>query len=173
MAKYREIEKIFSEVLLVCHKLKLINGKMFAIDGCRLPSNASKELSGTKEELRKKHEKLKKICREILKKHRENDKIGKAEKENDKRKLKKMKKKADRILKFINMHEDRLGASGEIVKSNITDNGSGKIKGPHGVIQGYNGLAVADDKNQIIIAANAYGTVAEGQLSLPPSGTQS
>ena len=38
----REIEKVFSEVLLICHELKLITGKMFALDGCRLPSNASK-----------------------------------------------------------------------------------------------------------------------------------
>jgi hypothetical protein len=32
------------------------------------------------------------------------------------------------------------------------------------VIQGYNGIAVADEKNQIVISANAYGTVAEGQF---------
>ena len=63
----------------------------------------------------------------------------------------------------MNTHEERPGASGEIKKSNVTDNESGKIKGPHGVIQGYNGIAVADDKNQIIVAANAYGSVAEGQ----------
>jgi transposase len=34
-----EIEKVFSEVLLVCGGMGLIKGKMFAIDGCRLPSN--------------------------------------------------------------------------------------------------------------------------------------
>ena len=159
-----EIEKVFSEVLLVCNELKIIRGKMFAIDGCRLPSNASKEYSGTKAELTEKYEKIRKVCREILKKHRESDRIGKEEKEKDKKKLKNMRKKADKILEFLNTHEDRRGASGEIVKSNITDPESGKIKGPHGVIQGYNGIAVADDKNQIILAANAYGTVAEGQF---------
>ena len=46
-----EIETVFSEVLLICHELKLITGKMFALDGCRLPSNASKEYSGTRKEL--------------------------------------------------------------------------------------------------------------------------
>jgi len=40
---------------------------------------------------------------------------------------------------------------------------SGKIQGAHGVIQGYNGMAVGDSKNQVIIASNAYGTVSEGQ----------
>jgi len=98
----------------------------------------------------------KKICCEIMKKHRENDRIGKEEKAKDKRKLKKMKKKAVKILEFLNTHEDRRGASGEIVESNVTDNESGKIKGPHGVIQGYNGIAVEDEKNLI--------TVAEGQF---------
>ena len=38
-----EIEKIFGQVLMVCNGMGLIKGKMFAIDGCRLPSNASKE----------------------------------------------------------------------------------------------------------------------------------
>ena len=32
------------------------------------------------------------------------------------------------------------------------------------MIQGYNGIAVADGKNQIIVAADAYGSVAEGQF---------
>jgi transposase len=95
-----EIEKIFGEVLLVCHELKLIGGKMFAIDGCRLPSNASKEYSGTKEELMEKYKKIKKICREILKKHRENDRLGKEEISKDKKKLKKMKRKQIKYLSF-------------------------------------------------------------------------
>ena len=56
-----------------------------------------------------------------------------------------------------------LEPGGEIIKSNITDNESGKIQGAHGVIQGYNGMAVGDSKNQVIIASNAYGTVSEGQ----------
>jgi transposase len=158
-----EIEKVFSEVLLVCDGMKLISGKMFAIDGCRLPSNASKEWSGTKAELQEKYEKIKKISRKIIEKHQKNDKIGKDEQDTDNRKLKKLEKKAERILEFLNTHEDRRGSSGEIIQSNVTDNESGKIKGPHGVIQGYNGLAVADSKNQVIVAANAYGTVAEGQ----------
>ena len=49
-----------------------------------------------------------------MKKHRENDRIGKEEKAKDERKLKKMKKKAAKILEFLNTHEDRRGASGEM-----------------------------------------------------------
>jgi hypothetical protein len=158
-----EIEKTFSEVLMVCNELKLIGGKMFAEDGCRLPSNASKEMSGTKKELEEKYEKIKKLAEKIIEKHRENDKRGKGEKEEEEKKLKKLERKAEKILKFLETHEERKGASGEVIKSNVTDNESGKIKGPHGVIQGYNGIAVADSKNQVIVAAGAYGSVYEGQ----------
>src|SRR5215469_4648899 len=150
--------------------MKLISGKMFAIDGCKLPSNASKEWSGTKAELQEKYEKTKKISKKIIEKHKTNDRIGKAETESDMNKLEKLEEKADKILDFLNTHEDRTGAGGDVIKSNITDNESGKIQGAHGVIscsvyrtRGYNGLAVADSKNQVIIAADAYGTVAEGQ----------
>jgi len=156
-----EIEKIFSEVLLVCSGMGLIGGKMFAIDGCRLPSNASKEWSGTKEELKEKYERIKNISMEIIEKHHKNDLIG--EDESDRKKLERMEKKAKRILDFLETHNEKRGARGEVIQSNITDNESGKIKGPHGVIQGYDGLAVTDSKNQIIVAAGAYGSVAEGQ----------
>ena len=80
-----EIEKIFSQVLLVCNGMGLIKGKMFAIDGCRLPSNASKEWSGTKKELKEKYEKIKKISKAIIEKYQENDSIGKEEQEADER----------------------------------------------------------------------------------------
>jgi transposase len=158
------VEKIFTEVLFVCHEMKLIGGKMFAIDGCKLPSNSSKEWSGTKEELQERYEKIKKICKKIHEKHRSNDKLGITEIAKDRKKLNKLKKKAAKILDFLSNNEDRKGASGEIIKSNITDNESGKLKSSDGVIQGYSGIAVADSKNQVIIAATAHGTVAEGQF---------
>jgi hypothetical protein len=40
--------------LFKCSELKLITGEMSAIDGCKLPPNASKECSGKIEELKKK-----------------------------------------------------------------------------------------------------------------------
>jgi len=158
-----EIEKVFSEVLLVCGEMGLIKGKMFAEDGVRLPSNASKESSGTKEELQKKYDKIKKLCSGIIEKHKKNDKLGKEEKEEEK-KLERLEKKAGKILDFLNTHEDRTGAGGDIIKSNVTDNESGTIQGPHGVIQGYTGIAVVDGENQVIVAAGAYGSVYEGQF---------
>ena len=46
------------------------------------------------------------------------------------------------------------------MKSNITDNESGKMTTSKGTIQGYNGVATVDKKPQIIIDAQAFG---EGQ----------
>ena len=44
----KEIVELFRNVLLVCDDLGLIGNEMFAVDGCKLPSNASKEWSGTR-----------------------------------------------------------------------------------------------------------------------------
>ncbi|WP_052297713.1 transposase [Leadbettera azotonutricia] len=158
-----EIEKLFTEVLMVCSEMGLIKGKMFAIDGCRLPSNAAKEWSGIKKELKKKYDKIKAMCEKIVEEHKNKDRISAKEQEREEEKLERLEAAASRIRNFILTQEERKGAGGETVKSNITDNESGKIKGPHGYIQGYNGLAVADSKNQVIIAADANGSAAEGQ----------
>src|SRR5687767_10790755 len=46
------------DVLLVCDEAGLIGKEMFAVDGVKLPSNASKEWSGTKADFKKKARKL-------------------------------------------------------------------------------------------------------------------
>jgi transposase len=53
-----EILPLFRDVLLACEEMNLLGGTMFALDGCKLPSNASKEWSGTIADLRKKKEKI-------------------------------------------------------------------------------------------------------------------
>ncbi len=54
----QEIVRLFLEVLLICDEMGLIGKEMFAVDGLKLPSNASKEWSGTKEDFEKKKEKM-------------------------------------------------------------------------------------------------------------------
>jgi transposase len=39
-----EILPLFRDVLLVCEEMNLLGGTMFALDGCKLPSNASTEM---------------------------------------------------------------------------------------------------------------------------------
>jgi len=53
---------------------------------------------------------------------------------------------------------------GKPIKSNITDNESTKMKTSHGVIQGYNGVAVVDAKHQVIVHAEAFGSAQEHDL---------
>ncbi len=55
-ASGQEIIDLFLEVLMICDEMGLIGKEMFAVDGVKLPSNASKEWSGTKKELQKKKE---------------------------------------------------------------------------------------------------------------------
>ena len=53
-----EIKPLFSDVLLVCEEMKLLGGTEFSLDGCKLPSNASKRWSGTFATLKEKKEKI-------------------------------------------------------------------------------------------------------------------
>jgi len=172
------ISKIFTEVLLVCDELKLIEGKVFAIDGCKITSNASKEWSGTHEELEKKAEKFKALAKKLVKRQKEKDleegkrdemseEEAKEERGRLKDRVKKLRAKAKKIRAFLESNEKKLGSDGEEIQSNVTDNESAKIKGPHGVIQGYNGIAVADGENQVIIAAEAFGTGPEVETFKP------
>ena len=53
-----QIKPLFAQVLMTCDAQGLIGREMFAIDGVKLPSNASKERSGTHEELRHRADRL-------------------------------------------------------------------------------------------------------------------
>jgi len=60
--------------------------------------------------------------------------------------------------------EAKKGTSGVEAQSNITDNESAKTKGPHGYIQGHNGIAIADSGSQIIVSAEASGSSGSGNF---------
>ena len=67
------IADVFQKVLLICDESGLIGKQHFAIDGCKLPSDASKRWSGTHKELMKKAQKMRKAAQKIVEKHRAND----------------------------------------------------------------------------------------------------
>jgi len=165
---------LFAQIILQCSELKLITGEMFAVDGCKLPSDASKEWSGTITELTKKRDKLEKYIGKVLARHQDMDKDDRARKiqepfkktmgddqERRERSIERLEKKLEQLNDFLDKAEPRTGISGEEVQSNITDNESALIKGPHGYIQGYNGITIADSGNQVIISAQAIGSGAE------------
>jgi transposase len=133
----KETMKIFLQVLLTCDAMGLIGKEMFAVDGCKMPSNASKEWSGTKEELQHKKEKMEKAIEQILKRHREIDSQEKDKEvvEQETKSIETMKKKVKKIKEWLEENEDKPGKTGKPIKSNITDNESAKMKTSHGVIR--------------------------------------
>ncbi len=67
------IQPLFLELLMVCGSAGLTGEEMFAIDGCKLPSNAFKGGSGTHADLTKKQQKIDRAVRRMLKRHKEED----------------------------------------------------------------------------------------------------
>jgi hypothetical protein len=72
---------LFTKVLVICYTENLIGKDMFAIDGCKLSSNCSKEWSGTKSDFMRKVEKIRKSIECLVTKHRETDKQSLPEEE--------------------------------------------------------------------------------------------
>jgi len=165
----KEITRLFREVLLVCDDMGLIGKEMFAIDGCKLPSNASKEWSGTKADFEKKAAKMERAIENILKKHREEDqnKTESKVKESEEKFVETLGKRVSKIRGWLNHNDDKPGKTGKPRKSNITDNESAKMKTHRGVIQGYNGVAATDGKHQVIVQAEAFGEGQEHDLLKP------
>jgi transposase len=164
-----DIERIFQDVLLICSELDLLGGTEFALDGCKISSNASKEWSGTFSDLKKKKEKLGKTILFLIEKHKKNDKKETGKNESDKRKIQieKIESKVKKIDNFLKSNKSKSKSRRGEKQSNITDNESAKIKTSHGVIQGYNGIAISDSKHQIIVNAEAFGQGAEHDLLKP------
>src|SRR3989344_1867288 len=72
-SSHEEVVMLFREVLTYCDALGLIGKELFAIDGLKLPSNAAKEWSGTRADLKKKQRKLEQTVRTMLAAHRARD----------------------------------------------------------------------------------------------------
>ena len=164
------IQPLFLEVLMVCGNAGLIGEEMFAIDGCKLPSNASKDWSGTHADLTKKQLKIDHAVRRMLKRHKEEDvkQINEPEiRKKDEAQIKKLRSISRKIKKHLTTTDEKLGCRGTPIKSNITDNESAKMKTSNGVIQGYVGVSAVDEKHQIIISAEAFGQCQEHDLLEP------
>jgi transposase len=167
-----EILPLFRDVLLVCEQENLLGGTLFALDGCKLSSSASKEWSGTISDFQRKKEKMEKRIGQLLEEQvQEDDKDGKGEGSsgisNRKKQIERLKKKAERIEEFLKDNSPKIGKQGREIQSNSTDNESCKMKSSHGIIQGYNGQALVDNKHQVILHAEAFGEAQDHHL-VPP-----
>lgn len=169
-----EIEELFEQILLVCDEQGLLGKELFAIDGCKLPSNAAKEWSGTFKELTDKQKKIQQRIRVLIGEHRridaELETTGDAARtERTDRSLETLNRASEKIERFLKSARPRMGRGKRTreVKSNITDNDSAKLTTSKGTIQGYTGLAAVDRKHQIIVDAQAFGDGQEQHTLVP------
>jgi transposase len=140
-----EILPLFRDVLLVCEEMNLLGGTMFALDGCKLPSNASKEWSGT-------------LAEQVQADQGPDDLPGpKASGTTRQQQVGKLQKKAELIDQWLAENQPKQGAAGRENQSNITDNDSAKMMTSHGAVQGYNSQALIDAKHQVIVHGEAFG----------------
>lgn len=164
------IADVFHKVLLICDESGLIGKEHFAIDGCKLPSDASKQWSGTHKDLRKKAQKMRKAAGKIVEKHRSNDgKPGGGNKDKELQSIETLISNAEKIEKFLSENEPRIGEgkTGKEVQSNITDTDSAKMVTGHGAQQGYVAVTAADEKHQVVVKAEAFGMGQEQSTLLP------
>lgn len=164
------IASVFAQVLTILGNEGLIGREMFAIDGVKLPSNASKHRSGTRAEFMQRAAKLERAARSMLDRHQGHDTQGHDEVVSAKATARhaRMTREAAQIREWLSANpEDRPGARGGVRKSNLTDNESAKLATDKGVIQGYCGVAVVDAQHQVIVEASAHGTGAEQELLIP------
>jgi transposase len=164
-----EITSLFRDVLLFASELGLIGREHFAVDGCKLPSNASKKWSGTHSELLDKANKLDAVAKRIVERHRDRDASEKrcASAQRDVTKAARYRQKVAQLKAFLRCSPKKSGPTGNEQKSNLTDPESAKMTSSRGVIQGYNGLAVVDDRAQIVVHAEAHGSGYEAHLLAP------
>ena len=165
-----DIARVFAAVVAICDSEGLIGREMFAIDGVKLPSNASKQRSGTRADFERQATKLEAATTVMVQRHRaadalpiEPDLAAKAA-----QRITQLDRDATQLRDWLAAHPaDRRGPTGGIRKSNRTDNESAKMATSKGVIQGYTGVAAVDAQHQIIVEAQAHGTGAEQELLLP------
>ena len=164
------VVKLFAQILLICDRQGLIGREMFAIDGVKLPSNASKAKSGTRADYQRQAERMERAAKQMLAQHQSADSAPTDEAVNkrDAKKLERLQQEAQQLRDWLKQNpEDRRGSKNSIRLSNRTDNESAKMATSKGVVQGYTGVATVDEKAQIIVDAQAHGTGSEQELLLP------
>lgn len=153
-----EIQSIFSNILLVCEGLNLLDGTHFSLDGVKLSANVSKEWSGTFDELKHKRDKLQEKLQRVIAEHAQADKQPEVELERQKKRERRFQVQVERLNQFLEEQEPKFGSEGKEIQSNVIDNESVKMPTSHGVVQGYNAQALVDSKHQVILAAEAFSS---------------
>jgi transposase len=153
-----EIQRLFSNILLVCEELGLLDGTHFSLDGVKLSANVSKEWSGTLDELKHKRDKLQEKLQRVMAEHAQADQQPEIELERQKKRERRFQRQVERLNEFLKEQKPKQGRDGKEIQSNVIDNESVKLPTSHGVLQGYNAQALVDSKHQVILAAEAFAS---------------
>jgi len=166
-----QIKPLFADILLVCDQEGLLGGSFFAIDGCKMSSNASKEWSGKINDLQKRKEKIESKLKTLVEDHIQIDKQEHSVKEkmsaSREKQIKRLEQQAAKVEKWLNENDKKIGANKKELHSNVTDNDSAKMHTSHGTVQGYNAQAIVDSKHQVIVHGEAIGKGLDND-NLPP-----
>ena len=166
-----QIKQLFRDILLVCDQEGLLGGTFFAVDGCKISSNASKEWSGKIKDLKKKKEKIEDKLKALVDDHIQTDKERSGVKERSsstrERQIRRLQQQAEKIEKWLDENDKKIGAYRKELHSNVTDNDSAKMHTSHGTVQGYNSQAIVDSKHQVIVHGEAIGKGLDND-NLPP-----
>ena len=131
-----QIKPLFRDILLVCEQEGLLGGTFFAIDGCKMASNASKEWSGKINDLEKRKEKIEGKLKALVEDHIEIDKEEHAVKEqmsaSREKRIRRLQQQAEKIEKWLSENEKKIGENRKELQSNVTYNDSAKMHTSHG-----------------------------------------
>ena len=108
----QEIAELFEQVLLICQEQGLLGNELFAIEGSKMPSDASKEWSGTFKELAQKRDKIKRQIQRHLNEHQRLDKYetrDDARLKRAKQAIETLDKANDKIDRFLKCNSPRKG----------------------------------------------------------------
>ncbi|RRR98807.1 transposase, partial [Aquabacterium soli] len=111
-----EAAKLFAQVLWLCDAQGLIGREMFAIDGVKLPANASKARSGKRADFVRQLDKLEKQAQRMVEAHRQADAQSDDQARRDARKLERIEQQAEQMRRWLQDHpKDKPGAKGRTV----------------------------------------------------------
>jgi transposase len=131
------IQGLFVDVLLYCDELGLIGREMFAVDGCKMSSNASKEWSGTREDFTKKKAKFAKLVETLVAKHRAMDEgeetLPPEVRKKEEKAIEALEEKIAALDAWLKIQPEKIGQTGQPTKSHLYDNDSAKMVSSHGV----------------------------------------
>jgi transposase len=166
-----QIKPLYRDILLVCDQEGLLGGSFFAIDGCKMSSNASKEWSGKISDLQRRKEKIESKLKALVDDHIQIDKEEQSVKEkmsaSRKKQIRRLERQAAKVEKWLSENDMKIGVNKKELQSNVTDNDSAKMHTSHGTVQGYNAQAIVDSKHQVIVHGEAIGKGLDND-NLPP-----